>query len=417
MSKINLYKVNIFVFILLYISLILGFVFNENLNYGSYIDWVGAYVNPIKDFSDNFTHTILNYDQYGNRHSPAYLIILSSILKIGFSIDFVRLIHLHFCLFLILIFYKCLKLQFRNTEKKTLQLVSLVIFLSPTFRSLAIWPDSRIIGLILFVLTIYFFIKFMRKNNMKFAFYCAFALILSSYISPNFSVFFIFFYYFFFKKLRFLHFSYLIIISAILSFPMLFYLFILDINFLIAGKTPGTEHNFNLDFNLSNKILIITSIFLFHILPIIFNLIDRIHFYRYLKKNLILLLLLFLVCIYFFNYEVNFTGGGVFFQASNFIFGNNYLFFLICFFSLVITGYISNLNYFNFLLIALTILSNLQNSIYHKYYEPFFLIITLILFKNLKFENFFRSKKSILFLYSYNLIFALFRVFKNKYLV
>ena len=120
MSKFNLYKVNIFVFFILYISLILGFVFNENLNYGSYIDWVGAYVNPIKDFSENFSYTILNYDQYGNRHSPAYLIILSSILKIGFSIDFVRLIHLHFCLFLILIFYKCLKLQFRNTEKKNI---------------------------------------------------------------------------------------------------------------------------------------------------------------------------------------------------------------------------------------------------------------------------------------------------------
>ena len=81
MSKFNLYKVNIFVFFILYISLILGFVFNENLNYGSYIDWVGAYVNPIKDFSENFSYTILNYDQYGNRHSPAYLIILSSILK------------------------------------------------------------------------------------------------------------------------------------------------------------------------------------------------------------------------------------------------------------------------------------------------------------------------------------------------
>ena len=42
--------------------------------------------------------------------------------------------------------------------------------------------------------------------------------------------------------------------------------------------------------------------------------------------------------------------------------------------------------YSNFLLITLIILSNVQNSIYHKYYEPMFLIIIFTLFKNFEFE-------------------------------
>ena len=49
-----------------------------------------------------------------------------------------------------------------------------LIFLSPTFRSLAIWPDSRLFGLILFAMSIYYFLKFIifritfrRKKNTK----------------------------------------------------------------------------------------------------------------------------------------------------------------------------------------------------------------------------------------------------------
>ncbi len=40
-----------------------------------------------------------------------------------------------------------------KVEKNILLLLSLSIFLSPTFRSLAIWPSSRLIGLIFFVIS------------------------------------------------------------------------------------------------------------------------------------------------------------------------------------------------------------------------------------------------------------------------
>ena len=156
---------NILLLLFLYLTLIIGFIYGENLNYGAYGDWVGANREPIKDFSNNFTYTFLNYDSYGHRHSPIYLIFLSLFLDLGLDIDQVRFFHLHLCISLIVIFYQCLRLKFTNINNNYLFLLSLIIFLSPTFRSLAIWPDSRLPGLIFFVLTIYFFLKFRKTNN------------------------------------------------------------------------------------------------------------------------------------------------------------------------------------------------------------------------------------------------------------
>ena len=150
---------NIIFFFLLYVSLIVGFFLNENLNYGSYYDWVSVNLPPIQDFSTNFSDTLLSYEKYGHRHSPIYLIFLSFFLKLGISSELIRLIHLHLSLSLILIFYNCLKLKFNEINKHTLQILAFVILLSPTFRSLSIWPDSRLPGLIFFTLSIYFFFK------------------------------------------------------------------------------------------------------------------------------------------------------------------------------------------------------------------------------------------------------------------
>ena len=146
MENVN-FKEKIFLF-LLYTSLLIGFYFEENLNYGSYLDWVKAYNPVLEDLSKDLKNTLLEYDSYGQRHSPVYIIFLSIFLKFGLSFDFIRLIHLHISLSLILVFYSCLKLKFKDTNRIILRILALSIFLSPTFRSLAIWPDSRMPGLI-----------------------------------------------------------------------------------------------------------------------------------------------------------------------------------------------------------------------------------------------------------------------------
>ena len=409
---------NICFFLFLYLTLIIGFFYGENLNYGSYGDWVGANREPIKDFSDNFIYTLLNFDSYGHRHSPIYLIFLSLFLDLGLDLNQVRLVHLHLSISLIIIFYQCLKLLFTNINNNYLFLLSLIIFLSPTFRSCAIWPDSRLPGLIFFVLTIYFFLKFRKTNNPKYTWYTCISLVVSSYISPNFSIFFPYFFFFFLKELKFKDLSFLIIFNFLASLPILYYIFILDINFLTAGKTPSLNNeSISFSFNISDKIMIISSIIFFHLSPILImdNFFNQLK--NFLNKRFIILVSLVVCLVYFFNYQLSYTGGGVFFILSNLLFDNNYLFYIGSIFFIGFVLYISSFSLNNFFLLTLLIFSNIQNTIYHKYYEPMILIMFFTLIKYPEVENFLRKKNNILYLYLLSVIYILMKVFKISYLV
>ena len=417
--KLKTPSINITIFSgILYLSLIFGFFYGENLNYGAYKDWLGSNITPINDFSNNFFHTLLNYDDYGHRHSPVYLIFLSLFLDLGFDINQVRMIHLHFCILLVVFFYKCLKLKFDNINNNHLILLSLVIFLSPTFRSLSIWPDSRLPGLMFFVLTIYFFLKFKKTNNYKYTWYTCLALIISSYISPNFSIFFPYFFFFFFKKFKLLKLKLLIFFNCIATLPILYYIFILDVNFLTAGQTPGLNgETVDFDFNLSNKLMIISSIIFFHLSPVLIQSKFYKSFFDFLLSKSIILLLVIACLIYFFNYQINYTGGGIFFILSNLLFDNNYLFFIISIFSIGFIAYIAFLNLNNFFLLFLLIISNIQNTIYHKYYEPLIIIMFFTLLKQVKAENFLKKKSNLFYLYCLSACFILMRLYKIYYLV
>jgi len=409
---------NIFLLLFLYLTLIIGFVYGENLNYGAYSDWIGANQDPIKDFSNNFTYTFFNYDSYGHRHSPVYLIFLSLFLDLGLDIDQVRFVHLHLCILLIVIFYQCLRLVFANINNNYLFLLSLIIFLSPTFRSLAIWPDSRLPGLIFFVLTIYFFLKFRKTDNPKYTWYTCISLVVSSYISPNFSVFFVYFFFFFLKKVKFRELSFLLIFNFLASLPILYYIFILDVNFLAAGKTPSLNNeSINFSFNLSDKLMIISSIIFFHLSPILImdNFFNQ--FKNFLNKRFIIIIPLVVCLIYFFNYQLSYTGGGVFFILSNLLFDSNYFFYIGSFFFISFVLYIASFSLNNFFLLTLLIISNIQNTIYHKYYEPMILIMFFTLIKYPGVENFLKKKNNILYLYLFSVIYILMRVFKINYLV
>ena len=156
--------------------------------------------------------------------------------------EVIRLIHLHLSIPLILIFYKCLELKFENTKKAYLSLLSLIIFLSPTFRSLSIWPDSRLPGLLFFTITIFFYLKFEQTRLEKFMWLTSLFLIITSYISPNFSLFFIYFFYDIFKKISIPKIFLFFLFNFLLSIPILFYIFIMDVNFLISGQTPSLSN-------------------------------------------------------------------------------------------------------------------------------------------------------------------------------
>ncbi len=87
------------------------------------------------------------------------------------------------------------------------------------------------------------------------------------------------------------------------------------------------------------------------------------------KKRFLIIGIFFIINLFFFDYSINFTGGGVFFQLSNFFF-KIIIFFIYSFYFLMLIANFSKNSINNFLIFILLIISNIQNTIYHKYYDP-----------------------------------------------
>ena len=405
-----------FLLIFLYFTILVGFLLGEDSNGGAYLD----YVNQKKItgyFAKDFFSTFLNYDNYTTRHSPVLLIFLSFLEKIHFNDYFIRLIYFHICLFLPITFYFILKLRFRdkNIEKKYFLILLGLIFLSPTFRSLSIWPDSRLIGLTFFTISILFFFKFFDEKKFNYIFLNIFFYAVSSYFSPNFSVFAIYFVY---KYLKFFGINsiklYIIVfLNLILATPALYYFFILDINFLNKSAAIGIGDENTIFFtNVFNQILIIPSIIFFYYLP--FYLTKTFYIEKLINyKNLFLTIIFFVISIIFFDYKYEYSGGGIIYKFSNYFFNNNLLFFIFAFISLAIIINIALEKIENFIIILLMIISNPQITIYHKYYDPFLLILFFsLLLLNIDLNQL-KNLKKILFLYSYFFIFLLINILKS----
>ena len=407
-SNNNSFRNETIFFLFLYMTLIASFIFGENSTGGAIKDYVNQ-KNVSQGFANEFIKTFYEYDTFATRHSPILIIFLSLFEKINVPDTFIRLIHLHLCLLLPFVFYKCLSIKFSKIDKKILFFLVSLIFLSPTFRSLAIWPDSRLLGLVLFTLSIYFFLKSEKGKNFKFAIYNVISLAISAYISPNFSVFSIFFftvfvlsYGFFSKKILTL-----VIINLVLALPAFYYLFILDINFLIKAAAVDMDDSKRIVFNnLFNDVLITFSIILFYLIPFLFLKIIKINNILNIK-NILISIFIFFICVLNFDYNYFYSGGGIFFKLSNYFFQNNYLFYLISFFSILTICALISKNYFSIFLFVIIILNNPQYSIYHKYFDPFLLIVFFTIFSfNIDLKKIFHEKNHLL-IFSYFLIFLI----------
>ena len=363
-------------FTFLYLSLIIGFIFGEDSTGGAFIDYQGQKRVSL-DFAANFKGTFFNYNNYATRHSPVLIIFLSFFEKLMLSDEIIRIIHLHIILFLPIGFFLCLNRKFKIVNKYYLWLLTGLIFLSPTFRSLSIWPDSRVLGLTVFIYSIYFYLKFNDDKKLINCFLNIFLCALSSYISPNFSVFSIFFFYKYCQVYNFFSYKifFIVLSNIILSLPSIYYIFILDINFLFKTAVVGLEQNKKLFFlNYANQILLISTIILFYYLPFLITKVVRVEFNK-INFNLTLSVVFSSLLILLFDYKYEYTGGGIFFKISNYFFSNNILFYVISFISIFVLLNLIKKKNDTMLLFILLLISNPQVSIYHKYYDPFLLIL------------------------------------------
>ena len=114
-----------------------------------------------------------------------------------------------------------------------------------------------------------------------------------------------------------------------------------------------------------------------------------------------------LILAHNFDYKYEFTGGGIFYKISFLLFQNNYLFFFISFFSILFTVALIKTNLSNIFLFLLIILNNPQETIYHKYFDPFILIALLSVFVLKTNINKLNELKNTLFIYFYFLSFLI----------
>ena len=409
---------HIIIYTICYLSLLIGFIFGENVTSGPKHDFLHAWRGAM-EFNNNFLYSLLNFEniQYSTRVSPIYLALISVLNDIFKSFDVTR-----FFLFLVIslsqiIFYKILEIIYYpniTKDKKILLVLSCIIFISPSFRANSIWPESAMLGLLFFLIAIYFFSKNEILIKRRYIYFNIFFVALAAYIRPSFALFAIFFFIYFSLQIKNLKtIVSIILLNLFLAMPALYYVFILDVHFFNQGVSAQ-----GLNLNYLNKISVVFSIVFFHLIPILFYknfFIARFFLEKNMKLILITIPISYLFFIYF-NYNVENTGGGIFLHLSEFIFDNYYLFSLMIPFFVFFLLKLCEIDFRkNFLIFVIIIISVPQFTVYHKYFDPLILILSLTLLNFEITKNFFKQK-NLIFIYSFYGIYYFINFF-NTYLI
>ena len=391
--------------ITLYVFTLIGFIFGEDSSGGSIKDFSYTY-QFVLQISVNVISGVDEMMQAHKNHFPLHYIFVGFLLKVFKNIYIVKIIFFHISLLLPLIFYKCLKIEYKN--KISIFFFSLLIFFSPYFRSSAIWPTTDNTALIFFLLFIYFFLKYAENNKLNYYLYSLFFLFLAFY-TRQYYILFIIYSFLIYKhdKIKISYKKYLIIIVLILSLSMpaifnIFYYYVPDISNLSNYYSKNFLNNF----------YIVPTIFFFYLLPFLIFSKKNMHlFINYLKNNLLIFISITAIMLIFskyFTYFLNPHGGGIIYKLF-YLHINEYVFFIISSFSLMTIFFFFKENFKNnFLLLIIIFLCFYFNTIFQKYFDPMLIILFSTFFKSLpikiEIENF---KNNYLKYYSYYFLFYL----------
>ena len=388
----NINSRNIYIiYLFLYFSLLVGFYFNEDFGLGYITDYsvLKLYV-PL--FEKDFVKTLLNFDKLGTSHSPIYYIIVLFLEKISFSETFARLINLHVSLLIPYFFYLCLKIKYKFQKENLYILIPCIIFFSPYFRSSSIWLGSENLSLLFLIISFYFFLKYeaIKEKNLSYILLNAFFLACAAYIRPVYALFSIYFFLKFYLDLKLsTKLLYYFLINILLSFPALYYVFILNVDFL----TMHIGHEMNVSRFVNQFSTTISIIFFYSIPFLLLRVRDNLKLSLFKVENIILSIIFIYLLIFHFNYNLTY-GGGIFYKISLLIFDNNYLFYFFSLISLNVLFLILSDNLkvkdkISDLILFLTLIFLEPDRIfYHETYDPLLYFIFFLLVKSRLYLNF-----------------------------
>ena len=373
-------------YLILYLSLLVGFYYGEDFAGGFKYDLQTHKMLLDNLFNKNLSYGLLNYDIFYVPHSPIFIIYLLFLKKIFIVEEIYRFINLHFSLLLPFFVGLSLKVKYRLKKNDIRYLLPSIFIFSPYFRAGCIWTDDNLLAMVFLSISIYFFVKHEKdKGNIKNVLISAFFLAVSAYFRPIYSILSIYFFLNFLlnlkisKKLLFY-----ILLNFFLALPAFYYIFILEIN-KWAISYLFRENIFTI-LSLSSSIIV------FYFLPFIIKDYKSI-LKRILNKNNYLFYLIILsFVIYFFEYNLSYSGGIVL-KFSNLFFGNNYFFYLISSVCILLIYSIffsksRDRNFFDLILLIILFMLEIDGVIYHETYDPLIYILILLLLRNKFFTNY-----------------------------
>lgn len=403
-----------FLLIIGFISLLIGFFYNENLSGGAEFDH--NYLLPfIQKFSIDFFDGLEFFfsDSGSLVHSPIFYIITGNFLSFFDNLEYVKLFYIFISCSLPLLFYQILKYQ--TKDNIFIFLFSLIIFFSPYFRSSAIWLLGDNLSLIFLSISIIYFLKQQKTNKILDCYLSVFFLGLCCYIRYYYFPFFFFYIFVYFHKYNYKEIFYLIIFSFIFALPAIIYLIhvIKHHNFLMFLNLDG-GHSLQ---NYTTNFIIILTIILFYLMPFILVFYKDLINYFIKEKNRIFFILFIFLSIYFIDllfyeklifFRENSYGGGIFKKLVDKIsVSDEFLMIIIAFFGFLFFDFVSKDDRKqNYVLLGSIVLSLPFVYIFQKYLDP---LIYLIIFGLIK-SNYVilildRLKNYLILYYSYFILF------------
>jgi hypothetical protein len=387
----------VYIFFFCFFSLILSSFLGENSSGGSRLD------NQItRQFIDNFLISFDNGIKYlissGQVLSPVFFLLTAFLEKL-IGISFLKYLYVLISSFIPIIFYISLKKKFRGSNKNLLFLISLIIFLSPYFRSSSSWLTTDNLATLFFILSISKFLSLERKKNYNNLFLCSFYLIIATYIRQYYAIFFPLYFVLIFNSLTKKEILFLLLILVIYFIPIFFYYYI-----FFSFNTEAQYIGFSslISVNLFYTLIIFLSLYFFYLLPFYFFIRQNklTSYFSILKKNFLFFIIIsitFLIILYLNPIIPRQYGGGIFMKLSS-ILNNNFIIYFASYLGTLLL--IINFNKINFsVYISLIIMFPFFN-IYQKYYDPLLLIVILTLTKNNFFQKTLEQNK-----YNINIIF------------
>ena len=395
------------------LSYVIGFYVNEDSAGGGEIDLINHEWGNYLLFKENTLINALQSLEYQSSRTPLFLIFHKYNIFIN-DVNDLRFFSFLLGIISFLLFYYCLKIIFKKTERSILLLISSFILLSPYFRTSSYWANQEHLSILFFIISLIFF-NFCIDNKYKFneikyyinSILCSLFCFLTFYVDQKFFFMSIIVYFYLIRKTS---------VSFFLTFSSINFLFFLPSLFLfyLWGGLVPIESQSRLAITPSNINILISNIGIYF-LPII-----SAYFYKNefklpsLNKQEIIILIL-IACLLFILLPENASreGSGIVFRLLSLIYLKNFislnweafqLFYLVIniFFSYLLIVFVER-NFKNFVIIFSFILIYYFTSFsYQSYVDPVYLILIYAFMdlKNIKISN-----KEVVYV---NLIFLIF---------